>query len=63
MTEFTSDFWPWFIGIVSILSLAACFLFLLWVGRGRPPQQVETLDHGWDGDLRELNHPLPGWWR
>ncbi|MBP1642145.1 MAG: cytochrome [Acidobacteria bacterium] len=63
MTEFTSDFWPWFIGIVSILSLAACFLFLVWVGRGRPPQQVETLDHGWDGDLRELNNPLPGWWR
>lgn len=63
MSEFTSAFWPWFIGIVSILSLAACFVFLLWVTRGHRPTKVETLDHGWDGDLRELNNPLPGWWR
>jgi cytochrome c oxidase cbb3-type subunit 3 len=63
MSEFTSEFWPWFIGITTLASLAACAVFLWWVGRGRRPQQVETLDHHWDEDLRELNNPLPGWWR
>ena len=35
MSEFTSNFWPWFIGIASILSLIACFVFLVAVTRGR----------------------------
>ncbi len=63
MTEFTSNFWPWFIGIASIASLLACFIFLVAVTRGRKPDDVETTGHVWDEDLRELNHPLPGWWR
>ncbi|AOU96781.1 cytochrome-c oxidase, cbb3-type subunit III [Acidihalobacter yilgarnensis] len=24
--------------------------------------EVETTGHVWDGDLQELNNPLPGWW-
>ena len=63
MSDFTSNFWPWFIGIASILSLIACFVFLVAVTRGRRPDEAETTGHVWDEDLRELNNPLPGWWR
>lgn len=63
MSEFTSNFWPWYIGIASILSLAACFVFLIAVTRGQRPNEEETTGHVWDEDLRELNNPLPGWWR
>ena len=63
MSEFTSSFWPWFIGIASILSLLACFVFLIAVTRGKRPGEEETTGHVWDENLRELNNPLPGWWR
>lgn len=63
MSEFTSNFWPWYIGIAAILSLAACFFFLIAVTRGQRPNEEETTGHVWDEDLRELNNPLPGWWR
>lgn len=63
MGEFTGTFWPWFIAIVSVVSLLACFWFLWWVGRGPRPTEGETSGHVWDGDLVELNNPLPGWWR
>jgi cytochrome c oxidase cbb3-type subunit 3 len=63
MNEFVSNFWPWYIGIASILSLAACFIFLIAVTRGQRPNEEETTGHVWDEDLRELNNPLPGWWR
>jgi cytochrome c oxidase cbb3-type subunit 3 len=63
MTLFESEFWPWMIGIVTILSLAACFVFLLWASRGRRPTAEETEHQVWDEDLRENNNPLPGWWR
>src|SRR5690606_41927548 len=30
--------------------------------RRKPGEKLETTGHVWDGDLRELNHPLPRWW-
>ena len=63
MSEFTSNFWPWYIGIAAILSLAACFVFLIAITRGQRPNEEETTGHVWDEDLREWNNPLPGWWR
>ncbi|MGE0641370.1 MAG: cytochrome-c oxidase, cbb3-type subunit III [Thermoanaerobaculia bacterium] len=63
MTLFRNAFWPWTIGIVTVLSLIACFLFLYWASRGRRPSAEETLHNVWDEDLRENNNPLPGWWR
>ncbi len=41
-------------------------LWLLWWTRrrraGEPSASAETTGHVWDGDLRELNNPLPRWW-
>jgi cytochrome c oxidase cbb3-type subunit 3 len=61
--EFTGVFWPWAIAAVTIVSLLGCGAFLLWVGRGKRPTEGATSGHVWDGDLVELNNPLPSWWR
>lgn len=63
MSGFEGGFWPWTIGIVTIVSIALCAVFLWWASHGRPPKEDEVVDHVWDGDLRENNNPLPGWWR
>ncbi|MBI2969505.1 MAG: cytochrome-c oxidase, cbb3-type subunit III [Gammaproteobacteria bacterium] len=65
MSEFTHAFWPWFICIVTILSLAAVLWLIRWLSGGKrvePGQRAETMGHVWDGDLEELNNPLPRWW-
>ena len=67
MSDFTSEFWPWYVGIISLLSILACALLLWIAGKatvtaipGQPNDN--TTGHVWDGDLRELNNPLPRWW-
>lgn len=62
MTDFTSRFWPWFIGIVTVLSILACLALVRWMSRGKPPVEIRTLGHVWDETLAELNNPMPGWW-
>jgi cytochrome c oxidase cbb3-type subunit 3 len=40
-------------------------LWLLWWTRRSPGDgitEMQTTGHVWDGDLRELNNPLPRWW-
>ncbi|MBC7608708.1 MAG: cytochrome-c oxidase, cbb3-type subunit III [Polaromonas sp.] len=67
MSDFTSGFWPWYVGVISLLSILACAL-LLWIAgkatvNAHPGQPTDnTTGHVWDGDLRELNNPLPRWW-
>ena len=53
--------------IVAVLvlgNIAAMLLLLLGVRRrpGESAGTTETTGHVWDGDLRELNNPLPRWW-
>jgi cytochrome c oxidase cbb3-type subunit 3 len=63
MSDFTSNFWSVFITILSVAGIAACLL-LLWVTarKKEPFQSDNTTGHVWDGDLREMNNPLPLWW-
>ncbi len=58
---FTSQFWEWFIIIPTVLGILGCFALILWLG-GSKPDKIETMGHVWDGDLEELNNPLPRWW-
>jgi cytochrome c oxidase cbb3-type subunit 3 len=63
MSDFVSDFWGVLIALISIVSVVSCGLLLKVqsvVKRGSAP--VETTGHVWDGDLQELNNPLPRWW-
>jgi cytochrome c oxidase cbb3-type subunit 3 len=64
VSDFTNDLWSWYVGIVTVVSIAACAV-LLWTmsTRRTPGQKVETMGHVWDEDLAEYNNPLPNWWR
>lgn len=63
MSDFTSNFWSVFISAVSVVSIAACLLLLWITARKKVPFQSDnTTGHVWDGDLREMNNPLPRWW-
>ena len=64
MPDFTSSFWPWFIGITTVISIIALIFFVLKLsGRKKSAgEQAESVGHVWDEDLHELNNPLPRWW-
>ena len=60
MSDFTSNFWSIYIAGITILSVIAC-LVLLWIS-GQTKAMTDsdnTTGHVWDGDLREMNNPLP----
>ncbi|MCP4766259.1 MAG: cytochrome-c oxidase, cbb3-type subunit III [Gammaproteobacteria bacterium] len=63
MADFNSEFWHWYITILTILSILACVWLLRWMTSGhKKTDNVEDTGHVWDGDLTELNNPLPRWW-
>ena len=63
MADFNSDFWHWYIAILTVISILACVWLLHWMTTGhKKTDTVEDTGHVWDGDLTELNNPLPRWW-
>ncbi len=67
MSDFTSEFWSYYVAILTIVSIVACGILLFKMGRMRvakPPagKSADTTGHVWDEDLAELNNPLPRWW-
>lgn len=64
MLDFTSDFWNWYVTGITLASIigVALFLYSQKTRRLAPGQKAEQMAHKWDGDLVELNNPLPGWW-
>jgi len=69
MADFTNGWLGILIGLVVAISVLGCGVLLLAqskmkvkVGADGKPLPVETTGHVWDGDLRENNNPLPGWW-
>jgi len=63
MSDFTSNFWSVYVAGISLVSIIACLL-LLWVTSKAKVMTASdnTTGHVWDGDLREMNNPLPRWW-
>jgi cytochrome c oxidase cbb3-type subunit 3 len=53
-----------FIIVLTLLNIAGALWLLWWTRRshGEASVTTETTGHVWDGDLRELNNPLPRWW-
>ena len=54
----------WLVAGVSLLNILAC-VWLIWATSRRKPNEVAegaVKEDVWDGDLRELNNPLPRWW-
>jgi cytochrome c oxidase cbb3-type subunit 3 len=63
MSQFTSSFWDFYIGVISVVSILACGVLLLAHSKRRVVGgQSETTGHTWDEDLGEYNNPLPSWW-
>ena len=50
--------------LVSLLNIVGLMILLAGLRRkpGESSTTTETTGHVWDGDLRELNNPLPRWW-
>ena len=63
MSDFVSDFWSMYVAVAVIVSVLACAV-LLWISGTTKvsPSADNTTGHVWDGDLREMNNPLPKWW-
>lgn len=62
MSDFFSNGWSVFIAVVTVVSIAACLLLLIVASKHKVMAGDNTTGHVWDGDLRELNNPLPRWW-
>jgi cytochrome c oxidase cbb3-type subunit 3 len=62
MSDFFSNGWSVFIAAATLVSLAACLLLLVVAARRRVMADDDTTGHVWDGNLVELNNPLPRWW-
>jgi cytochrome c oxidase cbb3-type subunit III len=64
MSDFNNNFWPLFIAIITLIGIFGC-AFLLWITskiKVTSTNGDNTSGHVWDGDLREMNNPLPRWW-
>ncbi|WP_210546300.1 cytochrome-c oxidase, cbb3-type subunit III [Rhodoferax sp. PAMC 29310] len=63
MSDFTSNFWSIYVTVITIVSILACLLLLWFSGKAKAmTAEDNTTGHVWDGDLREMNNPLPRWW-
>jgi cytochrome c oxidase cbb3-type subunit III len=62
--DFVSEFWHYYIAALTIVGI----LFVLWLLKSQTTnklaagEEAELMAPTWDGDLRELNNPLPRWW-
>jgi cytochrome c oxidase cbb3-type subunit III len=66
MSDFTSNFWSVYVALVTILSIAGCFVLLWTQAQAKivveDGQEAKTTGHSWDEGLAELNNPMPRWW-
>lgn len=64
MADFTSEFWSWFIIVLTVGSLLGCVWLVIWQLEAKKPkgEAPKPMGHVWDEDLQELNNPMPGWW-
>lgn len=67
MSDFVSNGWHLFVAAIVIGGLLFCVFVLLVSARHKVIRDAQgnidqTTGHVWDGDLRELNNPLPRWW-
>ena len=59
-----SAFWSWFIIILTLGNILACWWLIRWTAKPRAGEaaSTETTGHVWDDDLTEYNQPMPRWW-
>jgi cytochrome c oxidase cbb3-type subunit 3 len=67
MSDFMSSSWSWYVIAIVVFGLVYCAGVLLGAAQHKVVYDSQgkvdkTTGHTWDGDLRELNNPLPKWW-
>ena len=63
MSDFINNFWSVYVAAITLIGIFGCLLLLILVARKKVvPSGDNTTGHVWDGDLRELNNPMPKWW-
>jgi cytochrome c oxidase cbb3-type subunit 3 len=64
MADFTSEFWNYYVVILTVVSIVGCGIFLYFLSRHKVKSGAHpgTTGHIWDEDLQEYNNPLPRWW-
>ncbi|MDR7308485.1 cytochrome-c oxidase, cbb3-type subunit III [Rhodoferax saidenbachensis] len=63
MSDFTNNFWSVYVAAITVIGIVACLLLLWFSGKAKAMTAHDnTTGHVWDGDLREMNNPLPRWW-
>lgn len=62
--DFVSDFWHYYIAAFTIGGILFSLLILnsQTTKKLAAGEQAELMAPTWDGDLQELNNPLPRWW-
>jgi cytochrome c oxidase cbb3-type subunit 3 len=64
MSDFTSSFWPYYIAVITLVSIIGTWVFLRsqTTRKLAPGEKPELMAHTWDGDLQDFDNPLPRWW-
>ena len=64
MSDFSNDFWPVYICVITVVSIIACAVLLYSYSSQRVVKSGEGdgTGHVWDENLSEWNNPLPRWW-
>jgi cytochrome c oxidase cbb3-type subunit 3 len=61
MSDFSSELWDVYVGVITVASIVACAAFLK-LQSVHKTAKGETSGHVWDGDLTEYDNPMPRWW-
>jgi cytochrome c oxidase cbb3-type subunit 3 len=63
MSDFVDGFWSMYVAGATLVGIVACLLLLWLTARKKVASPADnTPGHVWDGDLTEMNNPLPLWW-
>ncbi len=62
MSDFFSSGWSVFIAVATVGSLIACLALLAFASRRTQMADDNSTGHVFDGDLVEMNNPMPMWW-
>jgi cytochrome c oxidase cbb3-type subunit 3 len=62
MSDFINGGWAMFVTVIVIASLIFCVFVLIAASKRTVMADDNSTGHVWDGDLKEMNNPLPRWW-
>jgi cytochrome c oxidase cbb3-type subunit 3 len=59
-----SNFWSWYIALITLGNIVACYWLIRWASKKRSGEAAQgaVTGHKWDDTLEEYNNPLPRWW-